>query len=103
MIDVAAWGPLTVSDVSVMLDACLAGVGIAQVLALGTEPLLAEGCLVDLFPDWPGETYPLHAIYPSRRQPPAKVRGFLDFCVTAVKGIADRGDRAGGHWVASAL
>ena len=41
---------LTLGDVGVMLDACLAGAGIAQVLALGTAPLLADGRLVDLFP-----------------------------------------------------
>lgn len=84
-VDVTARGPLTLGDVGVMLDACLAGAGIAQVLALGTAPLLADGRLVDLFPDWPGETFPLHAVYPSRHQPPARVRAVLNMCLAALR------------------
>jgi DNA-binding transcriptional LysR family regulator len=73
-------GRLTLTDVDTMVAACVAGAGIAQVLALGMEPLLARGELVELFPDWPGETFPLYAIRPSRRLPPAAVEAFLDFC-----------------------
>jgi DNA-binding transcriptional LysR family regulator len=36
--------------------------------------------LIELFPGWPGETFPLYAIRPSRRLPPAAVEAFLDFC-----------------------
>jgi DNA-binding transcriptional LysR family regulator len=64
-----------------MVGACLAGAGIAQVLALGVEQLLANGDLIVLFPEWPGETFPLYAIRPSRRLPPAAVEAFLEFCV----------------------
>jgi DNA-binding transcriptional LysR family regulator len=49
-------------------------------MALGAQPLLDQGRLIDLFPDWPGETFPLYALYPSRHHPPAKVRAFVDFC-----------------------
>ncbi|CAM2159871.1 hypothetical protein A6456_08165 [Paraburkholderia tropica] len=70
-----------VNDVSTMHGACLAGHGIAQIMALGTQPLFDSGKLVDLFPDWPDERFPLYALYPSRRLPSAKVRAFLDFIV----------------------
>ena len=73
-------GRLALTDVDTMVQACVAGVGIAQVLALGVESLLASGALVELFPDWPDETFPLYAIRPSRRLPPAAVEAFLDFC-----------------------
>ncbi len=73
-------GPLLLTDVNTMLQACLAGCGVAQVMSLGVQHLIASGQLVELFPDWPGETFPLYAIYPSRRHPAAKVRAFLDFC-----------------------
>ncbi|MEM5384907.1 LysR family transcriptional regulator [Paraburkholderia phymatum] len=76
---IAARGRLVVNDVSTMHGACLAGHGIAQIMALGTQPLFDSGRLVDLFPDWPDERFPLYALYPSRRHPPAKVRAFLDF------------------------
>jgi DNA-binding transcriptional LysR family regulator len=79
MID--ARGRLMVNDVSTMHGACLAGHGIAQIMALGTQPLFDSGRLVDLFPDWPDERFPLYALYPSRRHPSAKVRAFLDFIV----------------------
>jgi DNA-binding transcriptional LysR family regulator len=78
---VAARGRLAVNDVSTMHGACLAGHGIAQIMALGTQPLFDSGRLVDLFPDWPDERFPLYALYPSRRHPSAKVRAFLDFIV----------------------
>jgi len=78
---IAARGRLSINDVGTMHGVCLAGHGIAQILALGAEQLLASGRLVDLFPDWPDETFPLYAAYPSRHHLPAKVRAFFDFIV----------------------
>ena len=70
---------LMVSDVGAMLSACEAGVGIAQIMQLGSRHLLTEGRLVELFPDWPGELFPLYALFPSRQLRAAKVRTFIDF------------------------
>jgi DNA-binding transcriptional LysR family regulator len=72
---------LMVSDVGAMLSACEAGVGIAQIMQLGSKELLAEGRLVELFPDWSGEVFPLYALYPSRQLRAAKVRTFIEFAV----------------------
>jgi len=83
---VATHGRLTVNDPGALLSACLSGSGIAQMLALGAEHLIAEGRLIDLFPDWPDERYPLYAYHPSRHYMPAKTRAFLDFIV----GLAPR-------------
>jgi DNA-binding transcriptional LysR family regulator len=44
---------------------------------IGVQALIGRGDLVDLFPDWPGETFPLYALYPSRHLPAAKVRAFI--------------------------
>jgi DNA-binding transcriptional LysR family regulator len=74
-------GRLTVNDPSALLNACLAGAGVAQMLLLGAEPLIREGRLVILFPDWPDERFPLYAYHPSRHHMPAKARVFLDFIV----------------------
>ena len=76
---------LLVGDVGTMITECLAGTGIAQVIAIGAKEYLDTGQLVDLFPDWPDETFPLYAFYPSRRQPPAKVRAFVDFAHRVVR------------------
>jgi DNA-binding transcriptional LysR family regulator len=72
---------LLVSDVGAMLSACEAGIGIAQIMQLGSRDLLAEGRLVELFPDWCGELFPLYALYPSRQLRAAKVRTFIEFTV----------------------
>jgi DNA-binding transcriptional LysR family regulator len=84
VVPVATQGRLLLSDAATMLGACIAGAGIAQILALGTQPLLDRGDLVELFPDWPGEVFPLYAFYP-RRNPSAKVRAFIDFCVETIR------------------
>src|SRR5580692_8056193 len=76
---VKASARLMVSDVGAMLSAGEAGVGIAQIMALGSGHLLAEGKLIDLFPDWAGEVFPLYALYPSRQLRAAKGRTFIDF------------------------
>jgi DNA-binding transcriptional LysR family regulator len=72
-------GQLTVNEAGTLHSAVLAGYGIAQMMALGGERMLADGRLVDLFPDWPDERFPLYALYPSRHHPSAKVRAFLAF------------------------
>ncbi|MFB2567371.1 LysR family transcriptional regulator [Rhizobium sp. IMFF44] len=79
-IDVPTSGPLTFTDPKTMLDECLAGTGIAQVIGWGVGQALARGSLIDLFPDWHGERFPLFAFHPSRKHQPAKVRAFVDFC-----------------------
>lgn len=82
-------GRLIVSDAGTLLSTCLAGYGIAQIMDFGTRALLDAGQLVELFPDWPDERFPLHAITPSRHQMPAKVQAFLRFVV----GVVEAGDR----------
>lgn len=74
-------GRLVVNDVGTMLHACLAGYGVAQMMSLGIGEFLAKGKLVELFPDWPDERFPLYVLYPSRKQLPAKTRAFVDFLV----------------------
>ncbi|MBO9543065.1 LysR family transcriptional regulator [Caulobacter sp.] len=79
-------GRLAVNEVGALMGACLAGVGVARVKAIGVQDLIDRGELVDLFPDWTGETFPLYALYPSRHLPAAKTRAFVDFVAQIVKG-----------------
>jgi DNA-binding transcriptional LysR family regulator len=83
-------GPLVLTDVGTMINECVAGTGIAQVLGIGVRPLLESGRLVELFPEWPGETFPLYALHPSRHHPPAKVRAFIEFGLKAARSASDR-------------
>jgi DNA-binding transcriptional LysR family regulator len=84
IVPVATTGRLLLTDVGTMLSACLAGAGIAKVMALGVGDLIEQGQLVELFADWPDETFPLYALHPSRHLPAAKVRAFMDFILEAV-------------------
>lgn len=84
-VEVPTSGPLTFTDPKSMLEECVAGTGIAQVIGWGVGGLLASGALIDLFPAWHGERFPLFAFHPSRKHPPAKVRAFVDFCVEVIQ------------------
>jgi DNA-binding transcriptional LysR family regulator len=81
VVPVETTGPLLVTDSGIMFAVCIAGAGIAQVLAVSVQDALADGRLVELFPDWAEESFPLYAFYPSRKNSPPKVRAFVDFCV----------------------
>lgn len=78
-VPVQAHGRLMVNDTHSLLAGCLSGYGIAQLLDFYIRDRLADGHLVDLFPDWAEETFPLYAFFRSRSLPPAKVCAFLDF------------------------
>jgi DNA-binding transcriptional LysR family regulator len=81
-------GHLTINDVGTLHSVALAGCGVAQIMALGAEHLLNSGRLIDLFPDWADERFPLYALYPSRHHPSAKVRAFFDFTTSLVEALA---------------
>lgn len=84
-VEVPTAGPLTFTDPKSMLSECLAGTGIAQVIGWGMKESLASGALIDLFPDWHDERFPLFAFHPSRKHPPAKVRAFVEFCLSVLQ------------------
>ena len=70
---------LVVDEFGTMLNTCLAGTGIVRIKAIGIQHLLDGGDLIELVPDWRGESFALQVFRPSRQLPPAKVRAFVDF------------------------
>lgn len=84
-VEVPTSGPLIFTDPKSMMDECVAGTGIAQIIGWGVRESLENRILIDLFPDWHGERLPLFAFHPSRKHPPAKVRAFVDFCLDVIK------------------
>jgi len=82
-------GQLVVNDGATAIATCIAGQGIAQFMEIGVRRQLREGTLVELFPRWHDELFPLHVLYPSRFLPSARVRAFLGFVTSIVR------DRAG--------
>jgi len=81
-------GRLLTSDSGTLIGACEAGFGIAQIIEIGCGHLLRSGRLVELFPGWSDERFPLYAIFPSRLHRAAKVRAFIDFVVEILKSDA---------------
>jgi DNA-binding transcriptional LysR family regulator len=84
VVRIKAEGRLIVNDSATGVAALLAGHGIAQPLELELRGL-KEHALVDLFPDWSGERFPLYVYFPSRRLVPAKVRALIDFVVATTQ------------------
>lgn len=78
-------GRLLVTESGTLLGACLSGVGIARIKAIGVRGLIEKGQLVELLPEWQGESFPLYALYPSGRLPAAKVRAFIEFVQEALE------------------
>lgn len=75
---------LLLSDGNALIAECVAGFGVAQVTENSVHEFMDQGELIDLFPDWNGEMFPLYAFYPSRH-PPAKARAFTDFVLELVR------------------
>jgi DNA-binding transcriptional LysR family regulator len=90
VLEIKTAGRLMLDDPSAAVAACIAGHGIFQSLAVGLEPYLARGELVQILPDWSDERFPLFAYHPSRHLPPAKVRAFLDFVREVSNGESGR-------------
>jgi DNA-binding transcriptional LysR family regulator len=62
-----------------LVDAALGGVGITRAYDLAVNGYLARGGLEAVLPDWSCGREPIYAVFPSRRNVPAKVRAFLEF------------------------
>jgi DNA-binding transcriptional LysR family regulator len=82
IVTVPVQGRLVMNDAQAHLEACLAGNGVAQVMEFHVEKHLKSGHLVNLFPKWSDELFPLYAYHPSRHLVPLKARAFLDFVAT---------------------
>jgi DNA-binding transcriptional LysR family regulator len=78
-------GRVIVNDALTYVALCVAGSGVAQLIDLTIEPLLKDGKLINLFPEWTDELFPLYVYYPSRHSVPAKLRVFLDFLVSSLE------------------
>ena len=78
-VEVEVDGPLTLSEQDLMVDAALAGAGLAYVFEGQVEALIAQGRLVRVLEDW-CPLYPgFYIYYPGRRQLPAPLKAFIDF------------------------
>lgn len=77
------------NDFRGLLQACLDGVGIAQLPQPLALAALRSGQLKAVLPEHMLEGWQLFIHYPSRKQLPARVRAFVDFCIEHLGGHAD--------------
>jgi DNA-binding transcriptional LysR family regulator len=72
---------LIARDSRTMIDALVAGFGIAQLLDRVTEPLVASGALQHVLPEADTGGFPIHALIPLGHRMPPKTRVVLDHLV----------------------
>ncbi len=82
-------GRFVCNDFRALQQACADGIGIAQLPQPMVLPALRQGHLKTLLPDHMPEGWQLFIHYPSRKQLPARVRAFVDFCIEHFGGHAD--------------
>ncbi len=89
-VSVAVSGSVSANEASVLMEATLAGVGIAMLPVYLAAGPIERGELVVLLPDHLLQEMGVFGVYASRRQQPVIVRAFLDFLLQRF------GDA--GHW-----
>jgi len=75
----AGW--LSVNDGQSLLNACIAGLGIAYLPSFLYANAMEQVQVVDVMPDLPIERTGIYAVYPPGRFTQPKVRAFIDFLV----------------------
>jgi len=78
-------GAVTVNNADAYTSACLAGLGIIQVPAVGVQNHLQSGQLVAVLPDYPARPMPLNLLYVNRRNLSKRVRVVMDWLVEVVE------------------
>ena len=74
-------GDRSVDDASLAREWAIAGCGVILKSEIDQRRDLASGALVPLLTEWRTEPYPLHALLPSGRFVPNRVRALVDFLV----------------------
>ncbi|NJA87890.1 LysR family transcriptional regulator [Rhodocyclus tenuis] len=74
-------GNLSANESVVLLQAALAGAGIAMQPVFSAAPFIADGRLIALLPEYRPLALGIFAVYASRAHQPASVRTLLDFLV----------------------
>ncbi len=72
-------GPLAINDASIYHDACLAGLGVAQLATSIIRKDLERGALEIVLGSWLSEPLPVHIVYPPNRNLSNKVRVFVEW------------------------
>ncbi|HDR9481123.1 TPA: LysR family transcriptional regulator [Burkholderia aenigmatica] len=82
---------VSVNSSQAYLACCLAGLGLIQVPRDGLGPLLADGSLVEVLPEWNAEPLPVSVVFPTGRHLAPRVRIFVDWLAETL-GTTPRAD-----------
>jgi DNA-binding transcriptional LysR family regulator len=93
-VEINVRGSLEVNNLDLALRAGLDGVGIVQLPEVTVAPLIAQGRLARVLPDWSPQWTDFVLFYSSRRHVPVKLRALVDFLRRQSKqsARAERGD-----------
>lgn len=69
------------NDLHAVLHYVLQGQAIGVLAPYCVAPALASGALVEILPDEPRHTHPVHLIYPAHKHPSALLKTFVGFCL----------------------
>lgn len=86
--EVRVKGDRSVDDASLARQWALAGAGIVLKSGIDLRADLYRGALLPLLTNWDTEPYPLHALLPSGRFIPARVRALVDFLAQKFEDMA---------------
>jgi DNA-binding transcriptional LysR family regulator len=79
-------GPLRSNNLSAVLSACRAGMGLAVLPWYVARESVGDGSIVPVLTDQTLPSQELHAVFPSPKLVPGKVRSFIEFLKTELDG-----------------
>lgn len=89
--DLAVDGPVRFDDLEAIADAAEAGAGVTWLPCWLIADRLRDGRLVRLFPDRPGFTFDVHALWPQGRYLPSKTRAAIDALAARLPAMLEAG------------
>lgn len=85
VVNIRVAGPLTSNDGAVVTQWAVDGMGVLVRSEWEAAPLVAQGKLVRLLPDWRLDDAPVLALTPTRTGASARLRTFIEACKTALQ------------------
>ncbi|HDS1728729.1 LysR family transcriptional regulator [Pseudomonas putida] len=82
-------GVVTVNNAEAYSAACLAGLGLIQVPAVGVAEYLQRGELVSLLEDWQAPAMPVSLLYARQRHVPRRVQAFMQWLAAVLASQVD--------------
>lgn len=82
-------GVVTVNNAEAYSAACLAGLGLIQVPAVGVAEHLQRGELVSLLEDWQAPAMPVSLLYARQRHVPRRVQAFMQWLAAVMASQVD--------------